>query len=671
MGRSTVNAARGNDRQTGRSEKLPEGGENMAQWNGNGKVFKTYVNGKEKHPAAGVNVKGIDHILTYAEAMKYDCFGATLNDGMIDISFDDADMGAKFLDMAKANNWRCLVLENPNNGHIHTVWKNYRGGIATLSAKDQKLAVGFIADIHGGASYIPLRVHGVDRFPPIYDISDGEEYQEVPEELLPVNTKIDLWQMADGDGRNGDLYGYILVLQSQVKADKNIVRRILQNTNDFVFAEKLSDDELKTILRDDAFKKQVFYSGSTFLFDRFAAFLKNNYHIIKVNNQLHIYQEGVYIRDVGGVSSAMRVHIPNIKRNQKAEVLDCLNDIAEEKTVANARYIAFRNGILDITSGEMQPHTPEIVITNKIPWDYNPAASSTLVENTLNKIACNDAAIRALIEEMIGYCFYRSNAYKKSFLLVGDGDNGKSTLLYAVKEILGEGNISALDLKELGDRFKTAEMFGKLANIGDDIGDEFIANPAIFKKVVSGERVSAERKGRDPFEFNPYVKILLSANDIPQIKDKTGAVVNRLIILPFNAVFTRDDPDFNPTIRQDILQMECMECFIRLGVEGLKRIISNKGFTKSEATEQAAQEYDLMNNPIKGFFAEQEEDYIFRATVDEIYLAYQEYCRGIGVKSEQIESKIGFGKSVTKMFKVESYQKKINGKNSRMYRKQQ
>ena len=117
--------------------------------------------------------------------------------------------------------------------------------------------------------------------------------------------------------------------------------------------------------------------------------------------------------------------------------------------------------------------------------------------------------------------------------------------------------------------------------------------------------------------------------------------------------------------------MECMECFIRLGVEGLKRIISNKGFTKSEATEQAAEEYSMMNNPIKGFFAEQEEDYIFRATVDEIYLAYQEYCRGIGVKPEQIESKISFGKSVTKMFKVESYQKKINGKNSRMYRKQQ
>ena len=644
----------------------------MSIWNGNDEIFKTYVpgnpNGDGKSPAAGVKVKGIESIMTFEEAAKNSCFGTILNSGIIDISLDSKEMADAFLDMAEKNEWHCLVLENPDNGHIHTFWKNTQ---IKTGGRDKKLAVGFIADIHDKGTYIPLRVHSVDRFPPNYDILEGEEYQEVPEELLPVNTNMDLWQMADGDGRNESLYGYILVLQSQIQADKKTVRRILGNTNEFIFTDKLTDEELETICRDDAFKKQVFYSGSTFLFDKFATFLKNNYHIIRINNQIHIYKEGVYICDMGSVSSVMRLHIPNIKRNQKAEVLDCLNDIAEEKVVADARYIAFRNGILDIASGEMQLHTPEIVITNKIPWDYNPAASSALVENTLNKISCGDAAIRALIEEMIGYCFYRSNAYKKSFLLAGGGDNGKSTLLHAIKAVLGEENIASLDLKELGDRFKTAEMFGKLANIGDDIGDEFIGNPSIFKKVVSGDRVNVERKGRDPFEFNPYVKILLSANDIPQIKDKTGAVLSRLIILPFNAVFTRDDPGFNPEIRQEILQMDCMECLIRLGVDGLKRIISNKGFTRSEATEQAAREYDLMNNPIKGFFAEQEEDYIFRATVDEIYLSYQEYCRGLGVKPEQIETKISFGKSVTKMFKVESYQKKINGKNCRMYRKKQ
>lgn len=224
----------------------------MAEWNGNGKVFKTYVNGDGKHPAAGVKVKGKDHILTFTEAAKNDCFGTILNSGFIDISFDNAEMGAKFLDMAKVNNWRCLVLKNPDNGHIHTFWKNEQGRITKLSAEDQKLAVGFIADIHGGATYIPLRVYGVDRFPPIYDISDGEEYQEVPEELLPVNTKIDLWGVDQG-GRNNALSGMAVYLAYDKRFTKEHGKRILTNTNAFVFSEKLSDGELNVILRDETF----------------------------------------------------------------------------------------------------------------------------------------------------------------------------------------------------------------------------------------------------------------------------------------------------------------------------------------------------------------------------------------------------------------------------------
>ena len=97
-----------------------------------------------------------------------------------------------------------------------------------------------------------------------------------------------------------------------------------------------------------------------------------------------------------------------------------------------------------------------------------------------------------------------------------------------VKNMMGNENIASLDLKELGDRFKTAELFGKLANIGDDIGDEFIANASIFKKLVTGDQVNVERKGKDPFEFINYAKFLFSANVIPRIKDKTGAVQRRL-----------------------------------------------------------------------------------------------------------------------------------------------
>lgn len=184
-----------------------------------------------------------------------------------------------------------------------------------------------------------------------------------------------------------------------------------------------------------------------------------------------------------------------------------------------------------------------------------------------------------MLEEVIGYTFYRRNELRKAFILTGDKHNGKSTYLDMIAQLLGVENTTALDLKELGDRFKTAELFGKLANIGDDIGDEFIANPAIFKKVVSGDRVNAERKGQDPFDFTCYAKMLFSANSIPRIKDKSGAVIDRLIIVPFDASFSKNDADYDPYIKYKLRDDVVMEYLINLGIAGLKRILENQGFT--------------------------------------------------------------------------------------------
>lgn len=551
------------------------------EWKGNDIAFKGYVIGKGKQ--AIMKVKNVQ-LLSWDAVQRYRSFGTILNQYFVDISFDTNERSQKFWDMAEKNNWKCLIFENLENGHIHSIWRipnNWK----FKDGRDKKLAVGLIADIHSGSTYIPLRVDGVDRFPPSFEPDDIDE---VPVELFPVNTTIDLEGLQEGDGRNEELFRYILILQSQLGLDEELIRKVLYNTNYFIFQEPLSDDELEVILRDEAFQKPVFFCDKTFLFDRFATWLKNTYHVVKINNQLHIYQNGIYVEGEN-LGTVIRENIPNIKKNQKAEVFDCLRDITECKTQADARYIAFRNGVLDIVTGQMQPFSPDLVITNQIPWDYNPEAYSELADDTLNKLACGDQPIRALLEECIGYCFYRANDYKKSFMLTGKGNNGKSTFLDCVKAILGDGNISALDLKELGDRFSTSMMFGKLANIGDDIGDDFLqgSQVATFKKVVSGNRIKAERKGQDPFEFNPYVKLLFSANDIPRMKDKTGAVLNRLVIIPFNARFTKYlpsgeiDPDYNPKIRYELVQQSSVEYLIRVGVEGLKRIIENQGFSKS------------------------------------------------------------------------------------------
>ena len=513
-------------------------------------------------------------------------------------------------------------------------------------------------------SYEVIKVNGEERFCE-WDIEEGGKYQEIPKWLFPVKASVDFLSMDAGDGRNQALFNYILTLTAN-DFNTDETREAIRILNRFVLKEPLSDDELEIILRDEAFQKPVFFIGSTFLFDKFATYLKNNGHVVKINGQLHIYREGIYINGYKEIEAEMIQHIPNLKKTQRREVLEYMELIVEEKQPSEANFIAFNNGIYDIVTGELKPFSSDIIITNKIPWDYHPDAYSELADITLNRLSCGDAAIRSLLEECIGYCFYRRNELGKAFILTGDKSNGKSTFLDCIKAILGDKNISALDLKELGDRFNTSMMFGKLANIGDDIGDDFLqgSQVSVFKKIVTGNRIKAERKGQDPFEFNPFIKLLFSANDIPRMKDKTGAVLRRLVIIPFNATFEKNDPDYDPFIKYKLIQKESIEYFIKLGVDGLKRVIINDGFTKSEKVQNQLDEYEEENNPIIAFIADCGVEMIENEPTTDVYKRYQVFCANNAMTPM---SNIVFSKQINKRLGFKVIQKKINNVNRKMF----
>lgn len=578
------------------------------------------------------------------------------------IDVDDFEASEILFKVVKEYALTCRVYRTSRGKHF--LFKN--SGVPT-NKTGCKLAIGLTADIKIGTrnSYEVLKYDNQNR-EILYDTAENEEAQQLPRWLFPVKSKMEFLNMETGDGRNQGLFNYILTLQSNDFSVEE-ARETIRIINKFVLKVPLSDDEIETVLRDDAFKKPVFFMGSTFLFDKFATFLKNNNHIIKINNQLHIYKNGIYISGLAEIEAEMIQHIPGLNRAKRTEVLAYLDILIRENFKAeDANLIAFENGLYNIVDDSFVEFTPEHIITNKIRWKYNPEAYSELADKTLNKIACNDPQIRALLEEAIGYCFYRRNELGKAFILTGDKSNGKSTFLSMVQYLLGDENISSLDLKELGDRFKTAEMFGKLANIGDDIGDEFIANPAIFKKLVTGERVSAERKGQNPFEFNNYSKLLFSANNIPRIKDKTGAVQRRLTIIPFDARFSADDPDFNPYIKHLLKTDEVMEYLINLGIAGLKRVLLNRKFTGSTKVQKAMDEYEENNNPIIGFFreCEDEEFQIENEPTNVVYKRYQEYCLA---NSLQPMSNIEFSKQVNRILNMRVENKWLNGKKHRIF----
>lgn len=594
------------------------------------------------------------------DVKQLDSYAGVLADDAILIDIDNAEQSEILMQIVEEKELLCRVYETTRGKHFF-----FKNSKIKKCSTGVRLACGLTADIKCGKSnaYSILKKNGQER-KIIYDILDGEQYQELPPFLFPVKSKIDFSNMEQGDGRNQSLFNYILTLQS-AGFSKDDARETLHIINDYVLKEPLSENELNTLSRDDAFLKEIFFSGNKFLFDKFAQFLKSEYHIIRIDNQLHIYEDGIYKGGYTNIEAKMIKHIPNLNKAKRSEVLSYLELLCDkEKDMSDAEYIAFRNGVFNITTGELQPFTPDLVILNKIDWNYNPNAYNADVDKMFDRLSCNDPAIRALLCEAVGYCFYRRNELRKAFILTGEKRNGKSTYLSLITTLLGRDNVTSLDIAELGQRFKPAELFGKLANIGDDIGDDFISNPAIFKKVVSGDAVNVERKGENPFDLKNYSKLLFSANDIPRIKDKSGAVQDRLVIIPFNAKFSKDDPDYDPYIKYKLQTENAMEYLILLGIDGLKRVLQNYSFTESESVQRALLEYEENNNPILIFFKEIDREDIINKSTRDLYSRYGLFC---AENNFNPMSNIEFSKQIKRCFGVEIVDKKISGKKYRVF----
>lgn len=627
--------------------------------------FKGYVETKNKKCIE--KFKGRTDFKSYEQVQSLSEFAGILNTDTILIDIDDYDQSELLFKIVQDKDLKCRVYETTRGKHF--LFNNK--GVDTNRTK-ANLAIGLIADIKIGKrnSYSILKFKDKER-KILYDTTKDETAEDLPKWLVPIKAPMEFINMDAGDGRNQALFNYILTLQSNdftVEEARECIRII----NSFVLKEPLSDSEIEIVLRDDAFSKPIFFKGTTFLFDKFAVYLKNNHHIKRINNQLHLYKDGIYISGLEEIEAEMIRHIPQLNRAKRTEVLAYLDILIRDNTPATeANWIAFRNGLYNIYDDSFVPFTHEHIITNKIDWDYNPRAYDELTDKTLNNLACNDKEIRLLLEEMVGYTMFRRNELGKAFILTGSGSNGKSTFLNMLKTMLGRRNVSVLDLKKLNDRFSTVMLFGKLANIGDDISDEFITDSADFKKIVTGETIDAEQKGQPKFEFEPYVKLLFSANNIPRIgrgKD-SNAILRRLIIVPFNARFSRtlsdgsENLDFVPFIGDKLRKQEAIEYLIQLGLKALKRVLIDRQFTESEQVQKELQEYEESNNPIIGFFNEIDREEIENEPTNEVYRRYTVYCAENGL---QPVSQIGFSKQLTANFDFEIIDKKINGRKYRI-----
>lgn len=622
--------------------------------------YKGYVPTSGKRPTMPFKDKPSSELLTLEEAQRYSEYAAVLTTNAVLVDIDDFEQSETLFKIVKSKNLKCKVTATNRGKHFL-----FGADKPFVNRTHCKIGIGLTADFKGtnGSSLQVLKDNGKER----EVLYDSGEYQTLPKYLYPVKTNVNVLDLAEGEGRNNALFSYILPLQQNDFTVEDC-RECIGIINDFILKDPLSEDELKVVLRDGAFNKPTFFnSKGAFLFDKFAKYLKQAENIIKINGKLYIYRDGIYESGDEQIEAAMIEHIPSLSRSKRQEVLSYLGLlVTKESGVADANYIAFKNGVLNIADDTFGEFSPEYVITNKIPHNYNPDAKSDLLDGVMKKLACGDETVYQLLYQSIGYCFYRRNELRKSFFLLGEKRNGKSTFLDMVSTLLGEDNTANLDLCEIGHQFKTAELNGKLANIGDDINDEWVSNTATFKKVVSGDVITAERKGKDPFKLRSFAKFFFSANSLPRLgrgKD-SSAVLDRLVIIPFDAKFSKSDPDYDPFIKYKLRGEDVMEALIAKAVPALRDVLIEQEFATCERIKRNIEEFEISNNPILEFFEEMDEADYMHEPIKSVYQRYNAFCLANNL---QAISAIEFQKQMKRQYNLVVKTIEVGGKRVRVY----
>lgn len=348
-----------------------------------------------------------------------------------------------------------------------------------------------------------------------------------------------------------------------------------------------------------------FFEGRKFLHNVMGDYLMEKYGVCKINGSIHIYDNGIYRQGEEALHGYMLQLIPTLTDARRKEVYKYIkvNLKTPVKQVSPPHLIPFATKIYDLQNDRFLDYGPEYVFLNRFPYDYKPEAPvCETVTGVISRIAGGDQEIIDLLYEAMGNCFYLLNSYRGAIMLYGpNGNNGKSTLLNLISQLVGMENASFLSLQDTAERFKLIGLYGKAVNIGDDISSNYFPDTERFKMLVTGGTVSAEHKGQDPVHFKPYAKLFFALNGLPPVSDKSKAYFSRVLLIPLTQDFSKNK---DVTLKDKQWSQEEMEYLTRLAIDGLKRLINQGDFTRPECVVEALADYEAENNPVNGFLEE-------------------------------------------------------------------
>ncbi|HDB2932271.1 TPA: DNA primase [Staphylococcus aureus] len=488
---------------------------------------------------------------------------------------------------------------------------------------------------------------------------DNEGIRENLHEVFHLNRKIknNLLGMGESDGRNDALYKHKMAIYALKD-----VKKILNFINEFIFADKLPSEEISTIARDQA------VDTKEMTFDTIAKSIVNQYYVRFYNNVLFFRDdEGKFINDENMLKRKIHQFLDQKDSRNVEEVYKQLLLMSPIITLGEDESfeIHFNNGYLH--EGRFYEMDSKTFTPYHIDVNYNPDAEAVeVVDNYLNHLSNNNEDYKKLILEVLAHTLIINKEFKrmlaKFFIFVGDGGNGKGTLLTIIRAILNRKNCSGLSIGDMADERYFVTMQGKLVNLGDDIEDEPINNKQMkaLKNISTCDFVSTRQLFQQATEIEMTLSLIFTSNHILKSWEKGESYKRRVMWLPIYTKPAKKEKNFI----QKLTQQDALEYWIKLIVEAYERLYANEKFTVSEVVEKFNDQYHEENNNFLLYLQDFERKDFINMKPKQIYDEYEAWAEENDLHPQ---SKKQVKDTIEKKYGLVVKGRRINGSTQRVY----
>ncbi len=423
-------------------------------------------------------------------------------------------------------------------------------------------------------------------------------------------------------GSGGGALSLIAVLEGIIPCDQARPRGLKEDN--FIKTLDLAEEKY-------GFKVKHSHKGNRHI--KVASEIQKTHKIIYCANDYYEYQGGYYKKiDEAIIQGWIKQLVGDQFRRCLAEEVKYAiqtDTYLEPDKLNTSNFLNLKNGLYNLEDETLKPHTPDIYSTIRLNVSYDKKATCPKWCKAVHEILEGDQGKVATLQEYFGLCLTKETRYHRALFMLGEGANGKSTILYILENIIGEQNRTALPLEVLNNPLYIANLYNKLVNISIETNAKSEVYDAYFKAIVAGDTVKANPKYKEPFDFRPYCKLIYALNTMPRVNDKTYAFYRRLLILKFNRQFQGNYD--NKNLKYELLK-EIDGIFLWC-IEGLRNLRQNGDFKPTDEMVKEVEEYRRENNNVLLFV---EEEYELgpdnSISKKDSYIDYSEWCKTNGYK---------------------------------------